>query len=748
MRPGRNEPCPCGSGKKYKHCCGLVPAASAAPEKAPESARIAALMTLVGQGRLAEAEQGARALLQSYPGSGILWKILSVALERQHRDALAALERAAQLLPGDAEAHANLGAALHDRARWAEALTSLERALALAPGTPQVLIDTGNALRSLGRAREALARYREALRGDPRSAEAHNNLGNACLELGEAEDAVAAYGRALELRPDAAQIHCNRGNALRQLGRFDEAQVASERAIALDPALAMAHNNLGLCLVARGERTRAAASYREAVRLSPGYREAHTNLGNVLLESGERRAALAAHRAALELEPQRAESHAKLGSALFEARQLEAAAQSFRRALELDPQHDEAHLGLVGVLRIQGAGAEAEASCRAVLARSPGRSDALLLLGELYADRGRFAQALELFEQALAADGSCALAWCGIAAQRRMTSADDAWRSAVEGLLAGSLPLGQEIALRYALGKYFDDLGQFDDAFASYRQANELAKRYGAGYDRGRLEERVTQLTSTFDAARLRQAQPGASDSEVPVFVVGMPRSGTSLVEQILASHPQVLGAGEVRFWDTAYESWAAGMAAGPPVSAVLARDYLARVVPAARADARRVIDKMPANFLYAGLIHSVFPRARIIHLRRDPLDTCLSVYFQNFFNAIPYGNDLGNLAHYYGEYLRVMRHWRAALPAGSLLEMPYEGLVADQEGWTRRMLEFIGLPWDARCLDFHQTERVVITASRWQVRQKLHAASAGRWTNYAQHVGPLRHLAELAAQT
>jgi len=748
MRPGRNDPCPCGSGRKYKHCCG-APGVSAAPASRtePEAARVGALLALIGRGRLPEAEQGARALLESHPSSGILWKVLSVALERQRKEPLAALERAAQLLPGDAEAHANLGAALHDRGRWAEALASLERALALGASEPQVLIDAGNALRGLGRAREAVARYRQALQGEPRSVEAHNNLGNAYLELGEPENAVAAYGRALELRPDAAQIHCNRGNALRQLGRFDEAQAASARAIALDPALAMAHNNLGLCLAARGERARAAASYREAVRLNPRYPEALTNLGNVLLESGERREALAAYRAALDLDPQRAESHAKLGSALFEARQLEAAAHSFRRALALEPRHDESHLGLAGVLRLQGAGAEAEASCRAVLARSPGSSQALLLLGELYADRGQFAQALELYEQALAADAACALAYCGIAAQRRMTAGDAAWRSAVEGLLAQSLPLGHEIALRYALGKYFDDLGQFDDAFASYRQANELTKRYGAGYDRARLARRVTQLTSSFDAARLRRAEPGASDSEVPVFVVGMPRSGTSLVEQILASHPQVLGAGEVRFWDEAYESWAAAAPAGPGVGAGLARDYLARV-GARRVGAHRVIDKMPANFLYAGLIHAVFPRAHIIHLRRDPLDTCLSIYFQNFFNTNPYSNDLGNLAHYYGEYLRVMRHWRAALPAGSLLEVPYEGLVADQERWTRRMLEFIGLAWDARCLDFHRTERVVITASRWQVRQKLHAASAGRWRNYAQHVGPLRHLVELAAQT
>jgi hypothetical protein len=159
-----------------------------------------------------------------------------------------------------------------------------------------------------------------------------------------------------------------------------------------------------------------------------------------------------------------------------------------------------------------------------------------------------------------------------------------------------------------------------------------------------------------------------------------------------------------------------------------------------------RVIDKMPANFLYAGLIHAVFPNARIIHMQRHPLDTCLSIYFQNFFNIGAYANDLDNLAHYYREYLRLTAHWRATLPASALLEVPYEALIEDQEGWTRRMLDFVGLPWNPKCLEFHATDRVVITASKWQVRQKINTASAGRWRNYEKYVGPLQGLMNLPA--
>jgi tetratricopeptide (TPR) repeat protein len=466
----------------------------------------------------------------------------------------------------------------------------------------------------------------------------------------------------------------------------------------------------------------------------------------VLRDLGRRREALPLYHQAIDLDPQRADSHYDLGNALFELRQLEEAAANFRRALALRADYPQALLGLTAVLRVQGRPSEAEASCRRALSLEPNRVEALTVLAELRADRGQFGEAQQLFERAVVLDPSSPVAYCGIAAHRRMTSADTAWLQGVQGLLAKPLPLGHEISLRYALGKYFDDVGQYDEAFGNYRQANELSKRYGARYNRAKLTERIGRMIAGVDAAFLRQCHRLASASELPVFIIGMPRSGTSLTEQILASHPSVFGAGEVRFWDSAFVAFEkAGLGSERAASLIpeMARDYLGRLT-ASTGGALRVIDKMPANFLYAGLIHAAFPRARIIHMQRHPLDTCLSIYFQNFFNMARYGNDLDDLAHYYGEYVRITRHWRAVLPATALLEIPYEGLIEDQEGWTRRMVDFIGLPWDPKCLDFHQTERVVITASRWQVRQKISRASVGRWHHYEKYVGPLRALIDL----
>jgi len=607
MKPGRNDPCPCGSGRKYKHCHGVPEGTQ--PAAPAHGGELTTLITMLHAGALEAVEERCRALLEARPAEGMLWKILSVALLRQGQDALPALGRAVELLPRDAETHLNLG----------------------------------------------------------------------------------------------------------------------------------------IALAAVGKRAEAVASYRQSLALNPGGVEALNNLGNVLRELGERREALALYQQAIDLEPRRADSQCNLATLLFELRRIADAEECFRRALALQPGYAPARLGLAAVLRVQGRTAEAEACCEAALAGDPQSAGAASLLAELRADRGQFAAAQTLFQQAIALDPSFPTAFCGIAQHRRMTRDDTAWRQGVEALLARPLPLGHEVSLRYALGKYFDDTGQYDEAFDNYRKANELSKRFGTRYDRTKLTQRIDRIIATFNRQFLRQRHPGASDSELPVFIVGMPRSGTSLTEQILASHPAVFGAGEVRFWDDAYSALEKAAHGADTASRLpdLARDYLGRLTVSSGARTR-VIDKMPANFLYLGLIHTALPRARFLHMRRHPVDTCLSIYFQHFFNMGPYANDFGNLAHYYEEYLRVMAHWRTVLPATALLEIPYEGLLADQEGWTRRLLDFLGLPWDPHCLNFHETDRVVITASRWQVRQRLNTSSAGRWRNYAKHVAPLEHLVEL----
>jgi tetratricopeptide (TPR) repeat protein len=483
------------------------------------------------------------------------------------------------------------------------------------------------------------------------------------------------------------------------------------------------------------QQKEALPALRRAAELLPQDTESRSNLvdelinsGNRLRAQGKRSEALATLQEAVTRSPTRPDAHFSLGRVQLESRRIQQAADSFRNAVSRQPTHVAAHLGLATVYRVQGLAAEAEASCTRALALAPQNTDALILMGELRADRGQFTEAHELFERALTTNPASASAYCSIASHKRMTRSDERWLHGAQSLLAGSLALSDEVQLRYALGKYFDEVGDYDSAFSSYARANELNKRFGGVYDEAHFAALIDRIIGTrFDSGLV------ASDSEVPVFIIGMPRSGTSLAEQILASHPSVSGAGEVAFWDRAFDS---------PPRASLAAEYLQRLHERA-GSAARITDKMPANFLYAGLIHAVFPRARIIHMQRHPIDTGLSIYFQNFFNVSPYANDLKHLAHYYGQYLRIMDHWRECLP---LLEVPYERLVADPEEWTRQMLDFIGLPWDPQCLQFHENPRAVITASRWQVRQKINAQSVGRWRNYEKYLEPLRALTDARA--
>ena len=707
---------------------------------------IGGLVLLISQSRFGEAEHQARGLLAMNSDDGMLWKILSVALLRQRKDALPALRRTRDLLPQDAEAHRNLGAVLHDQGRWAEALASLNKALELQPEHIDALVDAANCMKGLGRAGDAISLYYRVLRLMPQHAEAQNNLGNAFLELRQYADAAGCYRLALQVKPNDAQVLCNLGNALRQLGHFDEALAASRQAIALDPKLPAAHNNLGLILAAQGHRQEAVACYRQALMLNPSDAEYLNNLGNVLRELGSRREAAAVYARAVELDPLRADSHCNYGNALIDLRRLDEAEAAFRRALTLEPDQPLVHLSLATALRLRRRTSDAEASCETALAIDPNHAQALALLGELRADRGRFSEAESLFQQAIAADPDFSFPYLSIATHRKMTTNDGLWLKGVETSLARPQPLANEISLHYALGKYFDDVGRYRNAFAQYVQANELSKRYGAIFDAAKLTHRIDTIIRSFDAAFVRQPMIEPSDSELPIFVVGMPRSGTSLAEQILASHPAVFGAGELTFWNGGFAAYRQAQIAnqsGAELIPGLAREYLRRLAALAPS-ARRTVDKMPTNFMYAGLIHAAIPRARIIHMQRHPLDTCLSIYFQNFFNIGPYANDLQHLAQFYEQYLRVTAHWRSVLPASALLEIPYEALIEDQEGWTRRMLEFVGLPWDPACLEFHRTDRVVITSSKWQVRQKIYASSAGRWRNYQEFLGPLQRLLEL----
>ena len=775
MPPGRNDPCPCKSGRKFKHCCGREPRGVGAPATAPGAVASRA-WELLRSGRVEQAETECERLLARAPMHGPTLICLGLARHAQGKNALAAFESASRVLPDDAQAHHLLGQALEEQGLLERAAESLARATALSPGLSDAHNDLGRVLLSLGRIDAAIASGRRALQIRPHFAAALGNLANAERARGDLASAIDGYRRVIALEPGLAEGHSNLGNALIEAGELQAASDALRRALELKPDDAAAVTQLARSLTALGrageaipyydrllERGRradtlndygtlllglgrfeaAARCYRDALVLTPRDARIQANLGHVLHCLGRHRAAIDCCRHAIELDARLPEAYLHLGNALLAINEMHAAEAAYRAGLEIAPEHAPLHTAHAMAERAIGRVDEAAASARRALAVRPDAADTVALLGSLAIDRGRFEEAETLLKEALIMSPDLPEALIGLTAARKMTAADAPWRDAAERVLSRALPVAHAIGLHHALGKYYDDVGDFDAAFEHHRRGHELARRSRPPYERAATSARVTRTLSAFDRGALETLRrAGTSEriaSERAVFVFGMPRSGTTLAEQILASHREVHGAGEVLFWQFAAD---AELAAPPEqraaLIAALGRQYLASfaTLPAAAA---RVIDKLPSNFKNLGLIHAALPGARFIHFERDPLDTCLSIYFQGFSAAHAYATDLEDLAHYYREYRRLMAHWRATLPPDTLLEVRYEALVDDPEAWSRQMLEHIGLPWDPRCLEFHRTERPVLTASNWQVRQPIGKGSIGRWRRYERLLAPLR---------
>jgi tetratricopeptide (TPR) repeat protein len=496
----------------------------------------------------------------------------------------------------------------------------------------------------------------------------------------------------------------------------------------------------------RGEYQRAVECLRELLKADPRNLTALNILGNALCRLGRYDEGAAQFRQAINIKETHPESHHHLGGLLRTQGLLLESEQQLRRALKLQPTLIQAQISLGATLFMLGKLVEARELLEKALRVSPRNVEALMHIGKLAGLEGNKEEAESWYQRALEVDPKAWLAWVGIGELRKFTAADAQWLKGAQAAASNGLAPLSEASVHCAIGRYYDQIGEYENAFNSFRRAKELVKTAGATYSRPDAERNSDTWIRTYTRETLARERLGASESDLPVIVTGMPRSGTSLVEQIIASHPAASGVGELNFWANAIRKRESGLALAPPdesTSRKLAAAYL-DALTANSGTASRVVDKSIFNFLFLGPIHAIFPRARMICMQRDPVDTCLSCYFQDFAPSLSFAHDLSDLAHLYRQHHKMMAHWRNALPPGTLIEIPYEELTADQEGWTRRMLEFLGLPWDDRCLQFHTTKRAVVTASHWQVRQKIYKSSIARWRKYEKFIGPLLELRDL----
>jgi tetratricopeptide (TPR) repeat protein len=671
------------------------------------------------------------------------------AIQRQDfAGGLSYLDRALAVDPGGAFAHHNRGVALERLGRNEEAAASYDRALAIEPDRIDSWFNRGNALSALARTEDALASYDRAIGLNPDYGEAYFNRGDRLKDLGRLEEAAESYDRAIAHRPALLDALYRRADVLALLSRWEEALNVLDKAVVADPRNPVAHVGRGMALRNLDRPAEAIAAYDRAIALNPGLADAYFNRGDALADLGRSAEAVASYEKAVALKPDHAFAYNNLGVAYSKVSRFEAL-KRYDRALAARPDFPEALNNRGNVLRELLRPKDALADYDRAVALKPDYAEAHENRGLVLAELARMEDAGQAFETAISLAPRRGRFYYSLSESRRF-AIDDPDLKAMTALAADPAFSDdpERLYLHFALGKALADAKAHEASFEHLR-AGAALKRAATPYDEPATLALLDRTRRAFDKELLEARAEAGDPSPTPVFIVGMPRSGSTLVEQILASHPLVHGAGETVDLIQALAEFGDGEDAplqSPEAAARLTDDRLrafaasyVRRIAAAAPSAMRITDKALENFRHLGLIRMALPNARIVHTRRNPMDTCVSCFSKLFTGDVPYSYDLSELGRYYRAYDALTAHWRSVLPAGVMLEVQYEDLVDDFEANVRRLVAHCGLPWDPVCLDFHTSERTVRTASMVQVRQPLFKGSVGRWRAYGDALTPLR---------
>lgn len=496
------------------------------------------------------------------------------------------------------------------------------------------------------------------------------------------------------------------------LGSYSDAVEVYERLISLDPNNLEGYCNLGITLRNLKMYEESIANLKRALKLKPDYTAALINLGNTYIDLGKPSAGIKYYEQAVNSDKNSVQAHFNMGVALYSMGNLKEASNSYKKALELNPS----------------------------------LYDASNNLGVIYIDEGKTTQAMECFRTAIKHNPNLAQAHRQLANIKKFSSKDADFILMENIYSSGDLNASQKMHLAFGLGKAYEDIGSYEEAFEHFQIGNNL-RRKTLGYSTERNRTFFNRLKDVFSAELFARFKSEQVEVKAPIFILGMPRSGTTLLEQIVSSHSKVYGAGELNFTEATTTEYFTKIS-DENLGAILSESsverfqecgatYLSRVresIP----ETEYFSDKMPHNFLYLGMIKLVLPNSRILHIHRSPLDTCLSIY-KNYFetNGNQFSYNLVELGTYYRLYEDLMNHWRQVLP-GFLLDVEYETLVENQAEETQRILSFCDLEWEDQCLEFYKNSRKVQTASSQQVRQPMNTDSVERWRDYEKWIGPL----------
>lgn len=716
------------------------------------AAHAAAILDIEAQHAAASTAAMEAALPQSPAPAAPAGQLIILAEQKRRQgflgDADELYRRALAMEPGNAEILHMLGIVAHQSGKLAEAIDFVRRAIAIAPNLAIYQANLAEMYRLAGRSDEAVATGRRAVELDPTYPGALSNLGIALFEQGKFDEALVCIDGALALQENFAQAHSNRGNTLQRLRRFAEAEPAYRRAIEIEPQFADAWNNLGTCLRELKRFVEAEAAYRKAQALKPHDPDVLDNIGLVLKDLDRPDEAIETLRQALTIDPRSDKVHVHYGTLLIDQKKIDAAAEAAERARLLNPNSYDAFnlLGRIAFERDDLAGAVSQ--YQRAIALKPDFADAYNNLGNTLKEIGRLDEARAAYVTSLDIDPNVTGVYVNLADSMKFAPGDryvaqmEALDASPEGLSATD-----RLQLDFALGKAYADLKDHQRSFTHFLRG-AAAKRRQLSYDEAAAMALFDRIEAMFTPGLIAQKSGGGDPSPRPIFILGMPRSGTTLVEQIIASHPMVHGAGELMSLNETvlFVTGPGGEALPYPdfaryLDAAALRALGARYLDLLRQKApagERVTDKMPSNYYFLGLIHLVLPNARIIHTIRDPVDTCISCFSKLFTAEQNHTYDLGELGRYYRRYEKLMMHWRRVLPEGAFLDVHYEEVVGDLEAEARRIIAYCGLPWDDSCLAFHKTDRPVRTASATQVRQPIYKTAVGRWRDYEAFIGPL----------
>ncbi|MBF0380240.1 MAG: tetratricopeptide repeat protein [Magnetococcales bacterium] len=539
----------------------------------------------------------------------------------------------------------------------------------------QEAFERGLSFHYSGEYEKALQCYQEGLLIDPTNVEILNNFATVCHSLGRLDSAHEAYQKAISIKPDYAQAHCNLANVLNQQGKTASAIASCQKAIAIKPDYAQVHNNLAYIFQQQGRRDEAVNYYQKAISLEPSNEIYHYNLGNTYKEQGK----------------------------------LEQAVNSFQKSIEINPKYIYAYNNL----------------------------------GKTLQDQGKIDEAVSIYQQAISIDSSYAEVFYNLSSCKKISDIQEVEK--IKMVLSDKTDNKDKMYLNFALGKALADIKQDEEAFKYYNEANRL--------ERESFDFKISDVKKTFDKFKHvfnkdffeQRGDVGCKDN-TPIFILGMPRSGTTLIEQILASHDDVYGAGELSFVKHGVlETMSSNLKNMIPYTVSRLKDeglealgekYISKIRKI-QPDVKFITDKMPDNFLYIGLIRLMLPNAKIIHSVRLAKDTCLSIYRLKFAHGHPYAYNLKELGEYYRLYADMMNHWHK-LFADDIYQCHYEKLTTNQEEESRKLLDYCGIEWSDKCLDFYETKRDVVTSSNYQVRQKIYTSSVNGWRRFENQLQPL----------